>query len=303
MSLIRFQDPREAARWCATLRAEGRSLGFVPTMGALHDGHLSLVRRALAENDVACVSIFVNPLQFGEVRDLLAYPRDFAEDTRLLEELGCQMAFTGTLAQFFSGELLPDGAFPPERLLDPGPSARGLEGAFREGHFEGVATIVDRLFELVAPDRTYFGQKDFQQCLVIGDLARARGGPEVVVCPTSREPTGLARSSRNERLPAAGRARAACLSRALARAASRWREGERDPLRLEGVMRAELEGEELELEYAAVRDPGRWTEATPEGPLEEAVGLVAARLGEVRLIDNHLLFEPGPFASGAERGK
>lgn len=303
MSILRLEEPREASRWCAARRAEGRSLGFVPTMGALHEGHLSLVSRALAENELACVSIFVNPLQFDEAGDLAAYPRDFAADTRLLEGVGCGMAFTGTLAQFFESELLPGGGFPPDRLLDPGPSARGLEGACRSGHFEGVATIVDRLFEVVAPDRAYFGQKDFQQSLVISDLARRRGGPEVIVCSTSRERSGLARSSRNELLSAGDRARAACLSRSLARAASLWRGGEHDPARLEAAMRAELEDEPLEIEYAAVRDPRRWSAETPSAPIQEAVALVAARLGEVRLIDNHLLAEPGPapHSLGGER--
>ncbi|TDJ67977.1 MAG: 2-amino-4-hydroxy-6-hydroxymethyldihydropteridine diphosphokinase, partial [Planctomycetota bacterium] len=158
----RLETPAEAREWCAAQRSAQRSIGFVPTMGALHEGHLTLVRRAVLENDVACVSVFVNPLQFDDARDLERYPRDFERDAAKLAGVDCAMVFTGTLAQFFPGELDARGALPPERVLDPGPRAEGLEGEHRPGHFAGVATIVDRLFDVVAPDRAYFGRKDFQ---------------------------------------------------------------------------------------------------------------------------------------------
>ncbi len=291
--LQRLTSPAAARCWCAARRAEGRSLGFVPTMGYLHEGHLSLVRRALAENDLCAVSVFVNPLQFDEAADLENYPRDWEGDTRLLEEAGAQMVFTGTLEQFFEGELDPSGALPRERLVDPGPGAAGLEGSCRAGHFDGVATIVDRLFEVVAPDRAYFGRKDLQQTLVVRAVAERRGGPEIVVCDTSREPSGLARSSRNARLTDEERARAACLSRALARAAAAWRAGEASPAALEATLGAALAVPGVELEYAAVRDLAGWTAERPAVPLREPVALVAARIGPVRLIDNHPL--DGPF--------
>lgn len=292
--LLRLTSPDEAALWCAARRAEGRSIGFVPTMGYLHEGHLSLVRRALLENDLCAVSVFVNPLQFDEAADLEGYPRDWEGDTRLLEEAGAQMVFTGTLEQFFPGQLDADGGLPAARRVDPGAGALGLEGACRAGHFDGVATIVHRLFEVVAPDRAYFGRKDLQQTLVVEEVAARRGGPEVVVCETSREPSGLARSSRNARLSEAERSRAACLSRALFAAARAWRAGEASPEALELVLRSELGVPGVELEYAAVRDLAAWTAGPPEAPLLEPVALVAARIGPVRLIDNHPLDAPVP---------
>jgi pantoate--beta-alanine ligase len=291
-ALVRCADPDTARRWCEARRAEGARLGFVPTMGALHEGHLGLVRRALAENDLACVSVFVNPLQFDDPRDFARYPRQLDGDARLLEPAGCSMLFTGTLAEFFPES--PNGDVP---LRDPGPAAEGLEGAFRPGHFAGVATICARLFECVRPARAYFGEKDFQQCLVVQHLARALGFPEIVVCPTARESDGLARSSRNQLLAPAERGKAVALSRALFAARAAWREGERDPARLEALLAAELAREGLAVDYSEVRDPERFTER-PRGPLVRARALIAARVGRVRLIDNLDLAGVEP---GAER--
>ncbi|MBK7874795.1 MAG: pantoate--beta-alanine ligase [Planctomycetes bacterium] len=290
--LVSLPDPAAARRWCADWRARGRTLGFVPTMGALHDGHLSLVERALDENDAACVSVFVNPLQFNEQRDFERYPRDLGADAQLLEGAGCTMLFTGTLAGFFPGELDARGELLPAAWREPGPSATGLEGDLRPGHFRGVATIVERLFDVVRPDRAYFGHKDFQQTLVVKDLARALGYPAIVVCPTAREASGLARSSRNELLLPADRERAAVLSRALFAARDAWCAGERRPARLSAAMRTVLADGPATLEYAEIRDPERWTRDEPVGPIERAVALVAARLGGVRLIDNLRLDEP-----------
>jgi pantoate--beta-alanine ligase len=284
-----LEDPEAAREWCAKVRASGRTLGFVPTMGALHEGHLALVRAALEQNDVACVSVFVNPLQFDERRDFERYPRNLARDARLLEESGGSMVFTGTLAQFFPDELAASGDFPRGRLRDPGPSALGLEGDRRPGHFAGVATIVARLFEIVRPDRAYFGQKDFQQTLVVRDLARDLGFPEIVVRPTVRESSGLAMSSRNELLSPHERATATALSRSLESARAAWERGARDARALSAAMTGTLAGAPVEVEYATVRDPRSWTSGDPEGRLERAVALVAARVGSVRLIDNEIL--------------
>ncbi|MFT7486564.1 MAG: pantoate--beta-alanine ligase [Candidatus Paceibacteria bacterium] len=291
-----FDSPAEARAWARDQKQAGRSLGFVPTMGALHVGHLSLAQQALAENDVVCVSVFVNPLQFDEAQDLAAYPRDLDGDVRALDQIGCQMVFTGTLEEFFEGELDEDGRLPAEFRQKAGKGGQGLEGGVRDGHFDGVATIVDRLFEYVRPDRAYFGQKDFQQCLVVRDVAKRRGAPTVVVCPTDREPGGLARSSRNQRLNEEQRAQGRSLSSALRRCTEAWQAGERIPARLEQVLRKEFAAWGVECDYAGVRDPQDWTAETPEGPLTEAVALVAARLGPVRLLDNHLLCEPLPRA-------
>ena len=293
--VLRLDDPEAAAAWCREVRERGETLGFVPTMGALHEGHLGLVERARAENDRVCVSIFVNPLQFDDARDFERYPRDFRGDAELLGHKGCDMVFTGTLAQFFPGSR---GEAERIERRDPGPAAVSLEGDFRPGHFQGVATIVGRLFELTAPTRAYFGRKDFQQCLVVRHVAEAMGGPEVVVCDTLREDSGLARSSRNELLDGAQRAQAACISRALEAARRAWRrDGERDPVELARRLRQELDDGPLEVEYAELRDPERWTPDQPGGPLERAVALIAGRLGGVRLIDNMRLDALEPVAA------
>jgi pantoate--beta-alanine ligase len=285
VTLVRCGDPASAAHYCATLRARGRDLGFVPTMGALHEGHLTLVRRALDENGSACVSIFVNPLQFNERKDFERYPRDFEADVRLLESAGASMVFTGTLAEFF-----PESAGGAVVRREPGPDAEGLEGAFRPGHFAGVATICARLFELVRATRAYFGEKDFQQCLVVRHVARALGFPAIVVCPTSRDPDGLARSSRNRLLAPAARSEALAISRALFAARGAWQRGERAARALEAELVRVLSGAALEVEYAVVRDPARFS-APAQGRLEHARALIAARVGGVRLIDNLALDE------------
>lgn len=284
--LARLDSPVEARAWCDAARAAGASIGFVPTMGALHEGHLELVRRAAMENDLACVSVFVNPLQFNDATDLEKYPRDFAGDAALLAQVGCAMVFTGSLEAFFPGELV-EGELPATSRVAPGPSAAGLEGDFRPGHFDGVATIVDRLFDVVEPNRAYFGAKDFQQCLVVQHVAARRGGqPEIVRCPTVREAAGVAMSSRNALLDGASRSRAEVLSRALFATKAAWAAGERDAAALSRLLREGVSMPGIEVEYAEVRDPEVWTANAPEGAMERAVGLVAVNVGGVRLIDN-----------------
>jgi len=285
--LLALESVEDARRWCAASREARGTLGFVPTMGALHEGHLDLVRRAARENDRVCVSIFVNPLQFDDPADLERYPRDFAGDAKKLAAAGASMAFTGTIDGFF-----PDGV--EGARVEPGPAAAGLEGEFRPGHFEGVATIVARLFETVEPSRAYFGAKDLQQCLVVEDMARERfPDVEVVRCATVRGPGGLALSSRNALLSDGGREAALEISAALREARDAWRSGERDARALAGVLRASLErAGGLEVEYAEVRDPGAWTAEAPDGPLRRAAALVAARVEGVRLIDNMELDAP-----------
>ncbi|KAA3624599.1 MAG: pantoate--beta-alanine ligase [Proteobacteria bacterium] len=280
--MIVLESPAEASRWCEDQRRRGRSIGMVPTMGALHDGHLELVARCARENEVCVVSIFVNPLQFNERSDFDAYPRDIQADAALLERHGCDMAFTGSLMDFF-----PEANGEQDiKLLDPGPFADGLEGEHRPGHFAGVRTIVERLFLTVRPERAYFGEKDFQQTLVVKDLAAVLGFPKIVVCETMREPSGLAMSSRNRRLSATQRADAAIIFRALNAARDAWRDGERRRGALSNAMRNVLRKGAVEVEYAEVRDPGEWANDDPETRLMRAHALVAARCGGVRLIDN-----------------
>ena len=294
MSIEVLTSVTEAERFAERLRTRGQRLGLVPTMGALHAGHLSLVRRAVAECGAACVSVFVNPLQFDQAGDLKHYPRDFEGDVRLRAAADCDMVFTGELADFFPADAARAKSLGQEfspahvQLDDPGPAAEGLEGEHRAGHFAGVATICRRLFEVIEPDRAYFGQKDFQQTLVVQQVAARRGAPQIVVAPTVREPSGLALSSRNTRLRPQDREAAGLLSQALHAAWKAWSEGERDRLALEQVMANRLRG--VEVEYAAVRDPEQF--AASPARLERGQALVAAQVGPVRLIDNHRLDGP-----------
>jgi len=292
-----LSEPAAATKWCDIHRFSGQSIGLVPTMGALHEGHLSLVRQALLENNQVCASIFVNPLQFNDRNDLLTYPVNRKEDVHLLEKTGCHMVFFGSLESFFP--MAQPGHIP---MQEPGPFSQGLEGDGRPGHFSGVATIVKRLFEVTKPDRAYFGEKDFQQSLVVRDLANKIGYPQIVVCPTSREPSGLARSSRNRGLNDIQRRRASCLSRALFRARAAWQAGEHDIKRLESLLRDSLDQTGVEIIYATVRDPKLWSEQSPAGPLSTAQALVAVRIGGIRLIDNirldsSILLDCGDLAS------
>lgn len=268
------------------MRLQGRSIGYVPTMGALHDGHLALIRSASADHDVCCVSIFVNPLQFNNPEDLKKYPTDLNRDYTLLSEVDCDMVYTGDLRQFF-----PDskntGDIP---LLDAGSAASGLEGTCRPGHLEGVATIVDRLFRTVGDCSAYFGEKDFQQTLVVRELAkdllREDININIVVHPTLREPSGLAMSSRNRRLSRHQKTIASRLCEALLAARAAWQEGVRDPADLQNLMYRILHHPDIRIEYAVIRDGINWTLDTPTDAIQFPRALIAARLGQVRLIDN-----------------
>ena len=292
MSLERYTEVALAVERCAELREAGKTIGFVPTMGALHEGHLGLVRRSVAACDVTVVSVFVNPLQFDETSDLDGYPRDFEGDARALEEVGCDVVFTGTLREFFPAEINELGTLDVQALMDPGPCALGLEGDSRSGHFAGMATIVERLFEVVSPTTAYFGRKDYQQSLIVQGLAQRRGAPIVEICQTSREGDGLARSSRNERLTEAERREALVLSEGLAACDAAWRAGERDANALLELLRAPfLNAPGVSLDYAALREVGAWTAEDPVGDLAAGVALVAAQVGPVRLIDNLILGE------------
>jgi pantoate--beta-alanine ligase len=296
-----FHDPAAAQAWCEDARSRGHDLGFVPTMGALHEGHLSLIRRSAQENARTVVSVFVNPLQFDEAADFESYPQDLDKDASLAGDAGADLVFSGRLDQFFEGELNAAGELPTEHLRNPGPAALGLEGEHRQGHFAGVATIVARLFRFAAPSRAYFGAKDYQQSLVVRSCCDDKGRPDVIVCPTLRESSGLAMSSRNKRLNGAEREHALHLVVALRAAHAAWEAGARDAAELEGVLAASLapavDTGEIELEYAAIRDPEQWSATRPDGCLTSAVALLAARVGTVRLIDNARL-DQVPFGVG-----
>jgi pantoate--beta-alanine ligase len=267
----------------ADVRAWRRSaadrVGLVPTMGYLHEGHLSLVLRARAENERVAASLFVNPTQFGPNEDLARYPRDLARDQELLAAAGCDLLLVPSV-----DEMYPRGT---ETTVDAGSVSVPLEGERRPGHFRGVATVVLKLFGIFEPTHAYFGEKDAQQLAVIRKMVRDLDVPVIVrPCPTVRETDGLAMSSRNSYLGPEDRAAAPVLYRALQAAEARWNAGERRADALRGAMSAVLSTEpRARVDYAAVADPETFA------PLAGAIAgsaqlLLAVHVGPARLIDN-----------------
>ena len=264
-------------RW----RRDGDSVGLVPTMGALHAGHMSLVERACQDNTKVVVSVFVNPLQFGPAEDLDRYPATPQRDLDLLRSAGVAAVYMPSAETMY-----PPGA--TTRIQVHG-VAEPLEGEVRPGHFEGVATVVAKLFNAIEPDRAYFGQKDAQQAAVVKRLARDLDtGVEVCICPTVREADGLALSSRNAYLGPEERKAAASISAALRQAANSYHAGEHDLERLRREILEVLEAEPLaRVDYAALVDAETFR---PPGTL----AVLAVRIGKTRLIDNHDLAQPFP---------
>jgi pantoate--beta-alanine ligase len=252
---------------------------FVPTMGNLHAGHVSLIEAAREHGDKFVASIFVNPMQFGPNEDFAHYPRTPAQDARMLEAAGCDLMFMPDV-----GEIYPNGAENATRVEVPGLSDI-LCGEFRPGHFEGVATIVAKLFHIVDPDVAIFGEKDFQQLTVIrrmvADLCMR---VQIVGAPTVREADGLAMSSRNQYLDEAQRKLVPAIHRQLGQAVAALRSGVRDYAAIEGAGRAALDGAGFRTDYFAVRDANTLGPALPD--TRSFVVLTAARLGKARLIDN-----------------
>ena len=257
-------------------------LGLVPTMGSLHEGHLTLVRRARSENDVAVVSIFVNPSQFGPGEDLGSYPRDMDRDLALLRDEGVDLVFAPT----------PEEMYPPgfDAWIEVEKTSEVLEGAVRPGHFRGVATVVAKLFNIVRPDRAYFGRKDGQQLVVISRMVKDLDmGVEIVAVPTVREEDGLAMSSRNVYLTPDERRAAPVIYNALNRAVDFWRQGETRCDALRAEMKAVLDSEPLvsSVDYVSVADSVTLEELAETAP--QAMVSTAVRIGKARLIDNVLL--------------
>jgi len=258
------------------------AIGFVPTMGALHEGHLSLLRAARAENATVVLSIFVNPTQFGEAADLAAYPRTEEADVALAAQAGTDLVFAPSPA-----EMYPEGF--ATTVSVGGAITETLEGALRgRSHFDGVATVVAKLLLAVQPDRAYFGAKDAQQVVVVRRMVSDLGIPvEIVARPTSRDDDGLARSSRNTRLSVEERHVAAVIPRSLRAAQDAFASGIRDPHRLESVVRDELATAALDPEYVEIVDADSLEPITDLG--RPALLALAVRVGEVRLIDNVVL--------------
>ncbi len=277
-----IENPVSASEWCTSQRAQGLCIGFVPTMGALHAGHQALINRSIDENDVTCVSIFVNPLQFNDPNDYRTYPRNLESDYSVLEKLGCDMVFCGT-----NRDMFPEASnLEDVKILDPGPYGLGLEGDYRPGHLEGVCTVVNRLFGFVGECRAYFGLKDYQQLLVVQHLAEKLGYPQVVACDTVRESSGLALSSRNRLLSSREKVAAIQIYQALDEARFLWSCGVRDSQEISDAMKSVLDVSYITVEYAEVRDPLDWQPSSPTGELDRAIALIAARVNGVRLIDN-----------------
>jgi pantoate--beta-alanine ligase len=264
-----------------SLRKQGRTIGFVPTMGFLHEGHLSLMRRARRESDILVVSIFVNPTQFGPNEDLDRYPRDEEGDRKKCESANVDILFMPVVAEMYPEK--PSVFVTVEGLSDI------LEGAIRPGHFRGVATVVAKLFHAVNPHKAFFGQKDYQQCAVIKRLVKGLNmDVEIVVLPTVREQDGLAMSSRNSYLSADERRSATRIFRALSVAERLVSSGVKEPEKLKNKMQAVLQEEKaIEIEYVEIVDPESLLPLT--GDADRMVMLVAVRLGRTRLIDNFLV--------------
>jgi pantoate--beta-alanine ligase len=273
-----IEDMRAA---CRAARRGGKRLGFVPTMGALHEGHLSLVRAARASCDAVAASIFVNPMQFGPNEDLAKYPRSFERDRELLEKEGAELLFAPSVE-----EMYPAGAV--TWVTVEGLSSK-LDGRSRPGHFRGVTTVVAKLFHIVEPDAAFFGQKDAAQVAIVRRMVRDLNLPvEIVACPIVREPDGLAMSSRNAYLDPQQRKQALVLHRGLLQVKKSWEEGEREAGKLLTVGRDELAAEKsVRLDYLEIVD------SDSLDPVENTAGgalvAVAAFVGMTRLIDNILL--------------
>jgi pantoate--beta-alanine ligase len=272
-------------------RAAGETVGLVPTMGSLHDGHSSLMRRARSQRDLVVVSIFVNPQQFSDPRDLETYPRNEARDLRVCERAKVSAVWAPPVEEVF-----PPGL----DLVTPeaGPVAALFEGASRPGHFEGVLSVVHRLFDVSGPCSAYFGEKDAQQLFLIRRMVETLKLPvEIVACPTERDPDGLALSSRNSLLSPEAREQAACLFLALTEAAEAARTGETTTAMLVALMAREIGATPLaSLDYAAVVNDETFEPVDRIGTGIRARALVAARLPGARLIDNLLL--PAPASAG-----
>src|SRR3954453_3446878 len=277
----------ELRAWLGNVRAEGRSVGLVPTMGAFHAGHHSLMRAAREEQDSVVVSLFVNPAQFNDAGDLAAYPRNESQDAAEAAELGVDVLFAPPVS-----EIYPHGFSTSVQVAG---LSEVLEGAERgPGHFAGVCTVVNKLLNIVGPDVAYFGQKDAQQVAVVKRMVRDLDMPvRIEVLPTIREPDGLALSSRNVRLSPEDRPRALGLSRALRAASAAAAAGERDADAIRAAAVAELG--DLDPEYLAIVDP--LTFAPLRAVSARTLVAIAAQVGPVRLIDN-IVLEPVPVATG-----
>jgi len=281
----------------AKLKADGAVITFVPTLGALHQGHLSLIQQAQQLGNVVVCSIFVNPTQFNDLSDLQNYPRTFNADCQLLEKAGCDIVFMPEVSEIYSLEELElkkqnieDKSWAIGKEVDFGLLDKVMEGAHRPGHFNGVAQVVSKLFRIVAPDKAYFGQKDFQQLAIIRSMVKQLAMPiEIIACPIIRETNGLAMSSRNERLTAEERNAASLISATLFKI--KELQSIKTVLELKEFADAQIKTEaRIHLEYFEISDSETLQPIIDFKQAQSAVACVALKLGSVRLIDNIILY-------------
>lgn len=257
---------------------EGKAIGFVPTMGALHEGHISLVKKCCEQNDICVVSIFVNPTQFNNQADLEKYPRTIEQDTKILEKAGASIVFVPSVE-----EIYPE---PDTRQFDFGQLDKVMEGKFRPGHFNGVAQVVSRLFDIVKPDRAYFGEKDFQQLAIIRQMVRQCNIPvEIVPMPIRREESGLAMSSRNQRLNDEEKSEAVNIYRVLSESKKLNKDKAVEEIREKVIDDINKIGS-LKVEYFEIVDGNTLQQITNWSETDYAVGCITVFCGDVRLIDN-----------------
>ena len=262
----------------AEIRTNGGTVGLVPTMGALHNGHLELVKRCVAENSICVVSVFVNPTQFNDKNDLLHYPRTLDADCKLLESAGCVIAFAPEVEEMYPVE--------DTRVFNLGAVAEVMEGKYRPGHFNGVAQIVSKLFDAVQPDRAYFGEKDFQQIAVIRSMVKLLNYPvEIVACPIVREDDGMALSSRNLRLTPEQRKNAVSISQTLFKSRT-FAEQHSVAETIDYVVNTLNSVPDLDVEYFEIVNGNTLLSVNDWSDSDYIVGCITVYCGEVRLIDN-----------------
>jgi pantoate--beta-alanine ligase len=279
--MIIFNTIEETRRWLSDRRADGKTSGFVPTMGALHPGHLQLISRSCQENDITGCSIFVNPIQFTNPEDLSRYPRTPDDDLRMLEKAGCHLVFVPSVE-----EMYPE---PVTEKYDFGELERVMEGAYRQGHFNGVAIVVKKLLDIFGPDKAYFGEKDFQQLRIIQELVKMEKMPvEIVPCATVRESDGLAVSSRNRRLNPEQRIIAADIFRTLQMARELVKT--KTVAEVKEIATARISEKGFVVDYFEIANSDSLQPATSWEEDPGVIACVAAYLGKVRLIDNMILF-------------
>lgn len=291
--MIILRSTLETKKLLDSLRDQGKKIGFVPTMGALHKGHISLIDKAKGDCDVVVASIFVNPTQFNDISDLNNYPRTFEADCQMLESAGCDILFAPEVAEMYTPEELErkrqhieDKEWTKGKTVNFGLLEKVMEGARRPGHFNGVAQVVSKLFRIVEPNKAYFGQKDFQQLAIIKSMVKQLQIPiEIIACPIMREPNGLAMSSRNERLNPDQRKVASLISKILFEVKKMQTSKTVDELKVFVTQQIKTEPQ-FDLEYFEIADTDTLQPINNFNSSKKSTAFIAVKIGSIRLIDN-----------------